>query len=420
MSAVLPPPEPAPAASEVVVRAARLPDPAGEAAFSVTRVDPKDLAEATTLDGALKTVPGFSLFRRTSTLGANPTTQGAGLRAIAGSGASRALVTLDGVPQNDPFGGWVIWSALPAETVGGARIVRGAGAGPYGAGALTGVVQLDSRADLQGVAGSASAGSLGYRQETLVGGAGGSGPTRVLGYASGQESDGWIPVRAGRGAADRPLDLHAWAAAGRLEQDVGSAVLSARVAGYEEDRGAGVVGSGSRASGQQLSVTLAGQPTTERAGFRLQAWASASDLYNSTAATANARNTSTPANVQEATPAVGWGLNAAWRRLLGAASLEVGADVRGATGETRELTSYTAAAAGFTRARKAGGQTLVAGAYVEASDQFGPWLLAAGARLDRWSDMDGERVERSSSRQARRSPAAARPHRNRQPASAPD
>ncbi len=385
---------PAPAADEVVVHAARLPDPAGESAFSVVRVDPQALADATTLDGALKTVPGFSLFRRTSTLGANPTTQGAGLRAIAGSGASRALVTLDGAPQNDPFGGWVVWSALPSETVGAAKIVRGAGAGPYGAGALTGVVQLDSRGDLDGVAGSASAGSLNYRQETLVGGAGGDGPTRVLGFASGQESGGWIPVRAGRGAADRPLDLHAWASAGRLEQDVGSAVLAARVAGYEEDRGAGYVGSGSRASGQQLSLTLAQTPTAARAGYRLQAWASASDLYNSTAAASNARNTSTPANVQEATPAVGWGVNAAWRKLLGPASLEVGTDVRGATGETREMTSFTAAAAGFTRTRKAGGQTLTAGAYVEASDQAGPWLLAAGARVDRWSDTDGERVER--------------------------
>lgn len=392
--AAAPPDTPPAAVAEVVVRAARLPDPAGEAAFSVTRVDPEVLTQATDLDQALKTVPGFSLFRRTSTLGANPTTQGAGLRAIAGSGASRALVTLDGVPQNDPFGGWVIWTALPSETIGGARIVRGAGAGPYGAGALTGVVQLDTRDDGAGVSGSASAGSLGYRQETLEGAAGGNGPTRAEGFVSGQESDGWIPVRAGRGAADRPLDLHSWAAAGRLEQDVGSAVLAARVAGYEEDRGAGVVGSGSRASGQQLSLTLAQQPTADRAGFRLQAWTLASDLYNSTASTSNARNTSTPANVQEATPALGWGVNAAWRKLIGAASLEVGTDVRGATGETRELTSFTAAAAGFTRTRKAGGQTLTAGAYVEASDQLGPWLLAGGARVDRWADMDGERVER--------------------------
>src|SRR5262249_16665745 len=63
----------------------------------------------------------------------------------------RALVTLDGVPQNDPFGGWVIWSSLSPEIVSGAEVVKGAGAGPYGAGALTGVVALFEREDEGGV-----------------------------------------------------------------------------------------------------------------------------------------------------------------------------------------------------------------------------------------------------------------------------
>ena len=117
----------------VVVRAARLPPAAGDAAFSIIRIDPRALATNERLDTALATAPGFSLYRRTSSLGANPTTQGVSLRGIAGSGASRGLVTLDGVPENDPFGGWVIWTGLPAEAVGGASIVRGAGARPYGA-----------------------------------------------------------------------------------------------------------------------------------------------------------------------------------------------------------------------------------------------------------------------------------------------
>src|SRR5471032_2730266 len=124
----------------VVVQTAHLPPAAGDPAFSIVVVDPKILRLGDRLDDALTTVPGFSLFRRTSSLGANPTTQGVSLRGIAGSGASRALVTLDGVPQNDPFGGWVIWTALPPEDIAGATVVRVAGAGPYGAGALTGVV----------------------------------------------------------------------------------------------------------------------------------------------------------------------------------------------------------------------------------------------------------------------------------------
>src|SRR5258708_31073793 len=124
----------------VVVRAARLPPAAGDAAVSIIRIEPRALGTHERLDDALATAPGFSLYRRTSSLGANPTTQGVSLRGIAGSGASRALVTLDGVPQNDPFGGWVIWAGLPAEAGRDAPRVAGAGAGPHGARAPTGRV----------------------------------------------------------------------------------------------------------------------------------------------------------------------------------------------------------------------------------------------------------------------------------------
>ena len=135
-------PPPSPPVAPIVVQAARLPPAPGDAAFSILTLGPERLQTRDRLDEALEQAPGFSLFRRTSSLGANPTTQGVSLRSFAPSGASRSLVTLDGVPLNDPFGGWVIWTALPAESLAGAELVRGAGAGPYGAGALTGVVAL--------------------------------------------------------------------------------------------------------------------------------------------------------------------------------------------------------------------------------------------------------------------------------------
>src|SRR5205085_3972368 len=132
----------------------------GEAAFSVVQIGPQVLKNEPRLDEALKSAPGVSLFRRTGSGAANPTTQGLSLRAIAPSGAGRALVTLDGAPQNDPFGGWVIWSGLPPEEIGAVDLVRGAGAGPYGAGALTGVVALKSIVPGQARA-DVSAGGLG-------------------------------------------------------------------------------------------------------------------------------------------------------------------------------------------------------------------------------------------------------------------
>ena len=56
---------------------------------------------ATTVDDALRFTPGFTLFRRSSSRAANPTTQGVTLRGLSASGASRTLVLADGVPLND-------------------------------------------------------------------------------------------------------------------------------------------------------------------------------------------------------------------------------------------------------------------------------------------------------------------------------
>ena len=82
------PPPDAPVAT-IVVEAARLPPAPGDAAFSILTLDAKTLQASDRLDEALDLAPGFSLFRRTSSLGANPTTQGVSLRAFAPSGASR-------------------------------------------------------------------------------------------------------------------------------------------------------------------------------------------------------------------------------------------------------------------------------------------------------------------------------------------
>ena len=62
-------------------------------------------SSAQTVDDLLREVPGFSLFRRSSSLVANPTTQGVSLRGIGPSGVSRTLVLLDGVPAERPLRG---------------------------------------------------------------------------------------------------------------------------------------------------------------------------------------------------------------------------------------------------------------------------------------------------------------------------
>ena len=94
------------------------------------------------MDDLLRQVPGFSLFRRSSSLVAHPTSQGVSLRGIGPSGVSRTLVLLDGIPLNDPFGGWVYWSKVPLHMVQQIEVVRGGTSNVWGSSALGGVIQV--------------------------------------------------------------------------------------------------------------------------------------------------------------------------------------------------------------------------------------------------------------------------------------
>ena len=376
-----------------VVGSAGLPPRPADDAFSSVTISGETIAASPRLDEALTLTPGVQLFRRTSSAAANPTTQGLTVRAIAGSGAGRALVTLDGVPQNDPFGGWVIWSSLPPVSIGEAIIVRGAGAGPYGAGALTGVVQL----------GEVHMVSALGDYELFAGQDGVAGGQAVVAFddliisGAAQTSDGWIPVHRGRGAADKPLAFDASSLAIRWSPDLGETDLSLRLAGYREARDSGLDGASSRSEGLSASATLAGATVPGIdviSDWRMQAWARSSDFENRSVAVGAGRAFTTPASEQFATPALGLGANAAVRGDWRGGGWELGADVRYAEGETRERFRYQAGA--FTRGRLAGGSQSVTGVYGEAW-WYGRAALSVtgGVRLDRWASEDGHRIERN-------------------------
>lgn len=375
-----------PPPDEIVVTAPRLPEAPGEQVYSALPLDQDELDGALRLDSALSIAPSASLFRRNDSGAANPTVQGLSLRAIGPSGAGRALVTLDGAPQQDPFGGWVIWGALPPETIARANIIRGAGAGPYGAGALTGTIDLEERV-APGFALSAEGGERGVSRVAGLGAIQNQTYGLML-AASIEHDDGWIPTHEGRGAADAPLELDSAAGIARVQVSRGRTLISARLSGYSEARSSGLVGADSTADGASASFTLVTPPGGDAPGWRLQAWARRSDMTNAFVAVAADRATTTPASLQYANPATGWGANAALRW----DGLELGADIRTADGETRERFRFIGA--DYTRSRIAGGETLSAGAYVEAWHAFGDTLIAGGARLDWWSATGGRRIER--------------------------
>src|SRR5262245_17550568 len=93
-------------------------------------------------DDLLRQVPTFSLFRRTSGIAAQPTTQGVSLRGLGPSGQSRTLVLLDGIPFNDPFGGWVYWTRVPMVSVDRVEITEGPTSSLYGNYAMGGVINI--------------------------------------------------------------------------------------------------------------------------------------------------------------------------------------------------------------------------------------------------------------------------------------
>lgn len=131
----------------IVVSATRSELKLSEVPGSAVELSPEDLSAnaGLTLDDVLRQVPGFSLFRRSSSRVANPTTQGVSLRGLGASGPSRALVLEDGVPLVDPFGGWVYWDQVPRAELSSVEVFRGGESNLYGSDALGGVIQFVTR-----------------------------------------------------------------------------------------------------------------------------------------------------------------------------------------------------------------------------------------------------------------------------------
>src|SRR4030095_12193010 len=139
---------PAPIQNQVTVTAAtRTETLVNDTAAKVVILNSKALTTtaAVTLDDALRQVAGFSLFRRSGSRTANPTAQGVSLRGLGGSGASRALVLADGVPLNDPFGGWIYWDRVPRESISNVEVLEGGASHLYGSTALAGLIDISTK-----------------------------------------------------------------------------------------------------------------------------------------------------------------------------------------------------------------------------------------------------------------------------------
>jgi len=135
---------PAALLEEVTVTPTRTEQRLGDIPASINVLSAEDIRQspAVVADDVLRQVSTFSLFRRTSSLVAQPTTQGVSLRGIGPSGQSRTLVLLDGIPFNDPFGGWVYWTRVPLASVDRIEMTDGTTSSLYGNYAMGGVINI--------------------------------------------------------------------------------------------------------------------------------------------------------------------------------------------------------------------------------------------------------------------------------------
>lgn len=375
----------------VKVRAERLEPSPREGAFAIETVDTEQMKSSVRLDEQLRQIPGFGLFRRTSSELANPTIQGASLRGIGPNGAGRALVTLDDVPLNDPFGGWIYWSRVPPARIEAVRVTRGGGAVTAGPGALTGAIALDSRLLAPGSTElDVKVGERGY--VSAAGNVGlGVREGLVSLFASADRSGGAIPVEPSRrGPVDIRAGLDAWSLAAGVMLPVGPNTISARISGFSEERDSGIAGASSAASGVDASAAIRG-PFQGGEG-RLLAYVQLRDFANAAAAAAPDRRTATPTLDQVETPALGVGVKGAWRIETGTGEFETGFEARHLDGESRERFRFLNGA--FTRDRTAGGAQTLIGAYAEGRIDRGRWRFLTGGRIDGWANTQGRREER--------------------------
>ena len=372
--------------AEIVVTGAGLVTAAGDSAYDVVTIDRQRLAGTASgrIEDALRDVAGFQQFRRSDSRSAHPTSQGATLRGLGGNASSRALVLLDGVPQIDPFGGWVNFPALDPVRLGLARVTRGGGTGASGAGALAGTVELTSAgpADLPRYWADLAYGSRdGVDADAGISARVAGGFASLSGaYARG---DGFVPIIARqRGPADVAARYEQYSIAARAVVPVAPDIeLQASGTAFHDARNRGTAFTDNVSDGLDASLRLVGRGHW---GFEALAYLQSRNFSSSFASVDAARSAASQTLDQYDVPATGRGGRVEIRPPLPAGiELRLGSDIRALSGRTKEFYSFVAGAP--TRGRAAGGETRTLGAFADGSVKLGDRLtLTGGARIDRW------------------------------------
>jgi len=378
-------------ADTITVTATRTPSRLADTPASVVVLGPEALrvSAAATTDDLLRQVPGFTLFRRSGSRSANPTSQGVSLRGVGASGASRAVVLDDGIPLNDPFGGWVYWSRVPRASLERVEVLRGGASDLYGSGAMGGVVQfLRRRSNVPSVVVETSAGTQRTAMTSL--------------FAAFKEGE-WSASLAGdlfttggavlvdgsqRGGIDRTTTSRHDGADLTLERAFGdSSRAFARVSHFRESRNNGTPLQRNDTTISQLAA--GGDAMLAGGSLTLRGYATA-EHYDQTFSAIAADRNSERLTVDQQVPSRGAGGTGQWSRVLGGHNALIsGVELRQVSGASEEEQFPLRGDATFLRSF---GRQRTASAFVEDVATLATNVnLTAGIRYDGWRDFDAIR-----------------------------
>jgi outer membrane receptor protein involved in Fe transport len=234
--------DPASASQQVTVTAYRTPLGSLESPVTTRGLSESALntTASITMDGQLRQLPGVELFRRSSSLVANPTSQGISLRGLGSTSASRTLVIEDDVPLNDALGGWIHWEEQPELAIDRIEVVRGGASALYGSSAIGGVVNVLAvrPTTTQATVRSSYCGLGTYDTSALLETKFGAWGLLAAGGAIG--TDGFIqeaPYQ--RGPVDTASNMHGQNGLVDAEHDRGPLRLFVRGSGFNEARANG-------------------------------------------------------------------------------------------------------------------------------------------------------------------------------------
>jgi outer membrane receptor protein involved in Fe transport len=377
------------------------------ASVNVMTSDTIEASPALLADDVLRQVPTFSLFRRTSGLVANPTAQGVSLRGVGPSGQSRTLVLLDGIPFNDPFGGWVYWTRVPLVSVDRIEITEGPTSSLYGNIAMGGVINIitsrPSRRTLE------LKPQFGSRKSPKLDFFASDQWNKVAAAVEGSflNTDGFpIVVPIERGPVDNNADVEYKNFTGKVEYTPSDRMNMFVRAGYfTEARVNGKVG---EVNDTRWTTVNGGVRARLRDYSTVEARAFA-DVQKSHFNFLAVTNAATTRNVvrlatDQRVPTNGVGGMAQWTKAIGRAhAVSAGFDWRRVDADSEEDAFVAAVptvivgvtqAATLTVKRVSGGTQQSLGAFVQ--DVFTPvdkLVLTLSARVDRWRNFDGHNLE---------------------------